>query len=256
MAVILGLAQPLEDAAVDFTVSKLGGMPNFAKKPLKRCQVECIICNGMCVFVAQVYAPEDENPGAYHKSVYLFSCLKCNSHRSYRIGYAETECLEKEDVLCAVCGLKAEFRCSSCSDRNFCSKEHQIFDWMEHRKRCRSGAFNLDASLEPAKFFRLLPSFEISSLEVSNEKADEIEDEAEIEDESSMGGAVKMPLMLQGRPVSLSDIHRRCCATCALLTLKQKPSHCCQMPRQWSLSHSHPTTAATDAALLWSLKCS
>ena len=37
---------------------------------------------------------------------------------------------------CAVCGKPASFICSRCKATPYCSAEHQVADWKNHKKRC------------------------------------------------------------------------------------------------------------------------
>lgn len=42
--------------------------------------------------------------------------------------------------VCAVCGLKGDFRCSQCQQRRYCSRQHQRLDWAMHRQACGSSS--------------------------------------------------------------------------------------------------------------------
>lgn len=38
---------------------------------------------------------------------------------------------------CAVCGIKANQKCAGCNSVFYCSRDHQVAGWKEHKKMCK-----------------------------------------------------------------------------------------------------------------------
>lgn len=92
-----------------------------------------------------MYAPEDEIPEAYHRTMYVFACKdgRCHQYQSrdcYRVFRSQTqEDVDENDIrgtVCHVCGLLGNKRCAKCHRASYCSRAHQIHDWPQHKNAC------------------------------------------------------------------------------------------------------------------------
>lgn len=82
----LGFVEKPDDSSPltsPFFPNKVGGKPawlDLQNLPLPE-QLACDICQKPCVLLLQVYAPLDDNPKAFHRSVFLFMCRDSSCHR-------------------------------------------------------------------------------------------------------------------------------------------------------------------------------
>lgn len=70
-----------------FFPSKVGGMPAWLELKNIPCRtdVECDYCREPCIFLCQVYAPYEDDPNAFHRTIYIFICRKaecCKTNQS------------------------------------------------------------------------------------------------------------------------------------------------------------------------------
>ncbi|KAJ2726833.1 hypothetical protein GGI07_000344 [Coemansia sp. Benny D115] len=191
--VTLGYIEPVdEDFATETFPSKVGGKPRWLDptRPLDAAQVSCEECKKPMVLLMQLYAPEDEPPSAFHRTLYLFVCRNGGCHRTspkrcmrvFRAQMGEIndvyeevlasgiveEGEEGEDdvewvvrqgvaakAACVVCGLAGNSTCSSCKGRRYCSRAHQLADWdAGHRTQCGKAA--ADNAVHRRKLQRML----------------------------------------------------------------------------------------------------
>uniref|UniRef100_A0A1I8B3X5 MYND-type domain-containing protein n=1 Tax=Meloidogyne hapla TaxID=6305 RepID=A0A1I8B3X5_MELHA len=107
-------------------LGKVGGFPAWLN-PVTIPQsedLECLVCHSPMAFLLQIYCTNSSEPShALHRVLYLFACRK--------------GCAKTFAKLCVVCGCRAGKRCSKCSKRMYCSRNHQIIDWQtNHREEC------------------------------------------------------------------------------------------------------------------------
>ena len=82
----LGFVEKPDDSSLltsPFFPNKVGGKPawlDLQHLPPSE-QLACDVCRKPCVFLLQVYAPLDDNPQAFHRSVFLFMCRDSSCHR-------------------------------------------------------------------------------------------------------------------------------------------------------------------------------
>ncbi|KAI9294225.1 hypothetical protein K502DRAFT_264624 [Neoconidiobolus thromboides FSU 785] len=139
--------------------------------------LNCGVCSKPLSFLLQIYTPEDDPPEAYHRVLYVFickanKCLKANRKTSIKVirsqlprenkyyvldedkskyidGEEDEEFYEEEEFWklkddvkvenqCWVCHLQGDKRCSKCHLAQYCSKEHQVWDWTigSHKHNC------------------------------------------------------------------------------------------------------------------------
>ncbi|OQR76323.1 programmed cell death protein 2-like [Tropilaelaps mercedesae] len=150
-----------------FFPSKLGGKPAWlALKKLPN-SLKCS-CGEPLTFILQAYAPVDDHPTAFHRTLFIFGCQPCvdknkpNSIIVFRsqLGlvnefYPDIPAVEIEKgsespsaadfvVLCCVCGCPGLQSCSLCKKRNYCSKQHQLVDWKKAHRFVCTGVKNSD----------------------------------------------------------------------------------------------------------------
>lgn len=85
---------------------------------------------------------------------------ECHSSRKPgAIRCFRTQCTDDElavitntSTLCAVCGLEGDKRCGKCKSVQYCSKQHQILHWNEHRDSCCSSSNNTASSTSSLLF--------------------------------------------------------------------------------------------------------
>ncbi|XP_015510889.1 programmed cell death protein 2 [Neodiprion pinetum] len=166
-----------------FFPSKVGGKPawlNLKDIPRKE-DVECQFCKQPCIFLMQIYAPYENNAKAFHRTIFIFicrnpKCCKPNNNSNLKVFRSQLEKdnkfypsnppIESEEwrpdittetwtKSCYVCGLNAPSHCSKCKKVNYCSREHQVYDWTHgHKIYC-------GMSWDAAKSNLLLPEYEI-----------------------------------------------------------------------------------------------
>ncbi len=72
-----------------------------------------------------------------------FMNLSLSTGVAHKPQFEETKVLKKVDKKCAVCGAKQNLKvCSQCKIVYYCSREHQLQDWKEHKKVCRKMTSN------------------------------------------------------------------------------------------------------------------
>lgn len=157
-----------------FFPSKVGGKPawlDMRNLPATDCLL-CKMCQKPMTFLAQVYAPDDDDEGGtrvlkdtcYHRTVFIFLCLtpSCNQKNSNQnfavfrcqlpkenefyppIDPPDDEQWKKEIVttkyskLCLVCGCLGTKVCGGCKRINYCTKDHQVLHWRNgHKLLCQ-----------------------------------------------------------------------------------------------------------------------
>ncbi|KAL7987584.1 hypothetical protein Chor_006503 [Crotalus horridus] len=124
-------------------------------------ELRCGVCGQPCAFLLQLYAPVQERPEAFHRTLFLFGCRQPSCYRpagpapgslrvfrnqlprkndtySYNPPPEELPLEELFSVnlqlkcgamLCRVCGCLGPSTCSKCHKAHYCSKDHQIKDW-------------------------------------------------------------------------------------------------------------------------------
>jgi hypothetical protein len=108
-------------------------------------------CGRQLSFLLQIYCPLDDPPEAFHRTLYLFYCLRggCNFGLALRCQlprenpfyppeslthdeYVESGSPPKNDPavwdiqLCALCGCAARSSCGQCKKVYYCSRHHQV----------------------------------------------------------------------------------------------------------------------------------
>uniref|UniRef100_A0A915P5Y2 MYND-type domain-containing protein n=1 Tax=Meloidogyne floridensis TaxID=298350 RepID=A0A915P5Y2_9BILA len=151
-------------------LGKVGGFPAWLN-PVTIPQsedLECSVCHSPMAFLLQIYCTNSsEPPHAFHRVLYLFACRKGCANPNDSSNFSVFRCQLPRDnqfysfdgptplpstssasfdpffnsetfpKLCAVCGCRAGKRCSKCSKRMYCSRNHQIIDWQTgHREEC------------------------------------------------------------------------------------------------------------------------
>lgn len=146
-----------------FFPSKVGGKPAWLdlKNLPTPDELTCQKCKDPMIFLCQVYAPYEEMPEGFHRTLFIFicrngSCCKVNSSENILVlrcqlprdnefyAYEPSPEVESEfpmdkwPKLCGVCGSKAPSHCSKCKKTYYCSRKHQILDWQKgHKEACK-----------------------------------------------------------------------------------------------------------------------
>ena len=113
----------------------------------------------------QVYCPRDQQPDAFHRTLFLFvcrnpACCSPNDAANFTVFRSQlprvnqffsadpppddpseyvgvTPSAGKYQSLCVVCGCVGTKQCSQCHSANYCGKEHQSRHWKAgHKKTC------------------------------------------------------------------------------------------------------------------------
>lgn len=140
--------------------SKVGGKPawlSYENIPGYE-DLKCPKCENQMCFLCQVYAPLEDDPANFHRTIFIFLCRSatcCQRNRSDTVRvfrnqlswknpfYSHEPPPEEEPVhfdaarfskLCELCGCFAEKTCSKCKKAWYCSREHQIIHWKDHHK--------------------------------------------------------------------------------------------------------------------------
>nr|CAD2136355.1 unnamed protein product [Meloidogyne enterolobii] len=151
-------------------LGKVGGFPAWLN-PVTIPQsedLECLVCHSPMAFLLQIYCTNSSEPShAFHRVLYLFACRKGCADPNDSSNFSVFRCQLPRDnqfysfdgptplpstssasfdpffnsetfpKLCVVCGCRAGKRCSKCSKRMYCSRNHQIIDWQTgHREEC------------------------------------------------------------------------------------------------------------------------
>ncbi|XP_011873113.1 PREDICTED: programmed cell death protein 2-like [Vollenhovia emeryi] len=180
MAVDLGFVEKCESWRLEsrFFPSKAGGKPAWIdlRNIPARSDLECDYCGNPCVFLCQIYAPYEEDAGAFHRTVYVFVCKNADCCRPNQSGnlrvfrsqlsrvndfYPAEPPVEQEDwgtdidvsrwtKTCHVCGILAPSHCGKCKVVNYCCRVHQVYDWKNgHKDVCGVEARNCSSFLFP-----------------------------------------------------------------------------------------------------------
>lgn len=157
--------------------SKVGGRPawlSFDDLPDSE-KLRCSSCSRQLTFLLQLYAPLEDDPQAFHRSVFVFVCntdnceqpscrvFRCQLQRSNKFYSFDPPDYDRADqdtdlvgaskfgvTTCRVCGCVADKKCGSCRKVWYCSKDHQTLDWKAgHKGSCKGEAVDGD---EASKF--------------------------------------------------------------------------------------------------------
>lgn len=63
-----------DDIVIDFSVSKIGGLPDWIGTDLPQSELACTLCQTTCTLICQIYAPLENS--TYHRSLYIFACIQ------------------------------------------------------------------------------------------------------------------------------------------------------------------------------------
>ncbi|GKY97727.1 programmed cell death protein 2 [Mayamaea pseudoterrestris] len=207
----LGFSEPIQDKQHltrvahrscnydDWDGGQIGGVcvwldPEHVPKP-----IHCGHCQTQLIFICQLYAPLDEVPEAFHRTLYVFACpscqdpsnsvciLRCQLGRYNSYYPAESEGNDSDwkqhlpttwnTYTCAVCGMAATTKCPLQS-QFFCCKEHQ--------KEYKRHVFDKANDVADATLITQLPSvFALSELVVEEEPPFH-DDDAELDQRASI----------------------------------------------------------------------
>jgi len=142
--------------------SKMGGKPVFLLGEAFETPY-CSSCASKLRFLLQIYAPISENPGAFHRTLYIYVCTNAactlkagtdsvvviraqlprrNSLYPYNFGEDKVTATSGIDIsVCELCGGKATERCGGCASVQYCSRSCQRADWnLGHKYVCKKEA--------------------------------------------------------------------------------------------------------------------
>ncbi|KAJ3092128.1 Programmed cell death protein 2 [Quaeritorhiza haematococci] len=138
----------------------------------------CGVCSKVMVLLLQLYTPEDHPPEAFHRAMYLFvckngACLKKDPKTSVKVFRSQ---LPEENKFtggsdfakaqtCRICGLHGPKRCGKCQRVNYCSREHQVYDWCAggHKHNCSNPTPTPASGTPPPTSHLTFPEYEIVS---------------------------------------------------------------------------------------------
>ncbi|XP_026462292.1 programmed cell death protein 2-like [Ctenocephalides felis] len=146
-----------------FFPSKVGGKPAWLSlKDLPDSEsLQCDSCKEPTILLCQVYAPIDDQPECFHRTIFVFICTnglccKVNDVGNLKVFRSQLPRINdfyssnppeeiEEDVplalppLCAVCGSSGRFKCGNCHLYRYCSKIHQVAHWKSgHKSLCKT----------------------------------------------------------------------------------------------------------------------
>ncbi|XP_058804604.1 programmed cell death protein 2 isoform X1 [Phymastichus coffea] len=165
----IGFAEECEPWRLEsrFFPSKIGGKPawlDLQNIPNTE-QLQCNYCKNPCIFLCQIYAPYEEDPKAFHRTIYVFicknpDCCKENSNGNIKVLRSQLQRSNKfyppdppieeknwrTDIICdkwskncTICGIYSSSHCGKCKKVNYCCRMHQILDWKNgHKDVCGS----------------------------------------------------------------------------------------------------------------------
>uniref|UniRef100_A0A914MAN8 MYND-type domain-containing protein n=1 Tax=Meloidogyne incognita TaxID=6306 RepID=A0A914MAN8_MELIC len=201
-------------------LGKVGGFPAWLN-PVTIPQsedLECSVCHSPMAFLLQIYCTNSsEPPHAFHRVLYLFACRKGCANPNDSSNFSVFRCQLPRDnqfysfdgptplpstssasfdpffnsetfpKLCVVCGCRAGKRCSKCSKRMYCSRNHQIIDWQTgHREECGADEKDFLTCAEKAKLREkqgfTFKEYGIEMVVGEEEEIDEDSDDDEDED--------------------------------------------------------------------------
>lgn len=186
----LGFLEKCESWAVKskYFPSKVGGKPAWLHLTgiPDGTRLSCNNCGEPCIFLLQVYAPIDEDAAAFHRTVFVFTCVnaECVKHNTTGSVIAlrsqlprintfygenpspETPCGSdtpsacEHNNLCVVCGALGNKCCGRCRSRHYCTKSHQVWDW-KHGHKSRCGLAASDNLTDGTNAVILFPEYEL-----------------------------------------------------------------------------------------------
>lgn len=117
--------------------SYIGGFPLAFSDIMKFEDIRCQICSQIMSLLIQLYAPEDDIQGAYHRKMYVYVCKngKCHSSEyTKRVKVFRSQCAKDMDYkavdTCDVCGIRpTPLKCDGCKKVFYCSTDHQELHW-------------------------------------------------------------------------------------------------------------------------------
>ncbi|XP_055605780.1 programmed cell death protein 2 [Uranotaenia lowii] len=167
----LGFLEPCEQEWLltsPFFRSKVGGRPAWLE--LKNLpgpkELLCDECGEPCIFLCQVYAPLEDKDSCFHRTIFVFVCLKASCYQpnvNKNIKVFRSQLPRRNDYydfnppnedqppaapakplsvsghppLCVVCGCRGPQQCSQCRKVNYCGVVHQRIDWKNgHKAGC------------------------------------------------------------------------------------------------------------------------
>lgn len=208
----VGFAEECEPWQVESTQfpSKIGGKPawlNLQNLP-DPSELECQSCQKPMIFLCQVYAPYEEDPDNFHRTLFVFICRnsKCSVPNDNKNVVVFRSNLRRDNSfypydppdnssplvvnisswapLCDVCGCSGPKRCSKCKKSAYCSREHQVYDWKNgHKNNCEK--LNGLTKILFDQYEMVVEPEEIEENVVSEEK--EMEEYKKLEEEGRTG---------------------------------------------------------------------
>ncbi|XP_055626312.1 programmed cell death protein 2 [Toxorhynchites rutilus septentrionalis] len=173
-SVDLGFIESIEPWLLysNYFPSKVGGTPSWLELGNIPCAKDllCDSCNEPCSFLCQVYAPLEEKPNCFHRTLFVFVCLNAscyepNQNRNIKVfrsqlplrnAYYDCNPPNEEEPadpikssvpLCVVCGCRGQQLCSKCKKANYCGVVHQRIDWKNgHKTQCGTSEETTPAS--------------------------------------------------------------------------------------------------------------
>lgn len=117
---------------------QVGGCPSWLTSTVEESSPPaCSKCRNAMIFIAQIYAPKDDESHSYHRSIYVFACARDSQVSVWRFniprdnpfwpydGDQEEESGTKNDQLCVECGFSASGVCFA-QKLPFCGRTHQL----------------------------------------------------------------------------------------------------------------------------------
>ncbi|XP_043284289.1 programmed cell death protein 2 isoform X2 [Venturia canescens] len=191
-----------------FFPSKVGGKPAWLdlKNIPNSDDLKCNVCGTPCIFLCQIYAPYEDDPQAFHRTLYVFvctdeACCKPNNNDNFKIlrcqlprenpyyPFEPPEEVEhwRSDIraekwvkTCQVCGILAPKHCAKCKKVNYCCREHQIGDWKAgHKQKCSLDSPNQSKTITETSGFSyaLYPEFELVMESENKSEPDDTKDD-------------------------------------------------------------------------------
>lgn len=198
--------------------SKIGGRPSWlhlSSLPTPE-SLLCKNCSKPTIFLLQIYAPLDEKPSCFHRTLFLFVCRdpacsqtddasnflvfrsqlpRTNPFYSFAPPEYDTKKVDvsafhdasEYQTLCVVCGCSGTKSCSGCRERNFCSKEHQKVDWTlgGHRGACKKSSAESSFKLSSDAFLFREQHIETEA-DPDEENDDDDDEEGDVDVEKEM----------------------------------------------------------------------
>lgn len=168
-----------------FFPSKVGGPPAWLKlEDLPDVTARsCPLCQVPMTFLAQIYAPINEIPSAFHRTLFLFVCATPSCHAGPKSGGVNgpwrvfrSQLARANDYypfeppltvqnplidvsaanygkLCRVCHGTGAKACAGCQKVGYCCRAHQALDWTAgHKKECAQTDFQAKNRPSQAKY--------------------------------------------------------------------------------------------------------